>query len=374
MRSQRSQKGFSLFELLIAMSVGAVVLGASALMYQKSVQVSNIVTSRAELQTEMRAAMNQLARDLNQAGTGSPSSGIPIPSASGGGINPKFACDAATCYITVNNTFTAGLLYKVTPGNNIGVTTSEATDALVITYMDPIAPAGDATSSATGLDWRAYATTNVSTNGDTVTMPAGTTPVLNDPQKGLVVGDLLLFQNEKGSAVGTVTGFNAASGVINLRATGDPLKFNQPASPAVSGTLASLAISPVPASAPFYKPVVVSRIMMITYFVRKDPTDSHLSLMRQVNARTPTPVAEYIEDLQISYDMLDDSTNPATLVANVAGATLGSPAVAKPNQIRKVNLRITARSPRLNAQGEYDRMSIATSIGPRNLSFYDKYK
>lgn len=374
MRSQRSQNGFSLFELLIAMSVGAVVMAASVMMYQKSVAVSNLVISHAELQTEMRGAMNQIARDMNQAGTGIPLGGIPIPSASSGGTNPKFACDASACYISASNVFTNGVLYKVTPGNNIGVTTSEATDAIVITYMDPIAPANDATSSATGLDWSTYTTTNITDNGDTLTMPAGTTPALNDPQKGLVVGDLLLMQNEKGSAIGTVTGFTAGTGVISFASTGDPLKFNQPASPAVSGTLASLRISPTPATGPHYKPVKVSRIMMITYFVRKDPTDSHLSLMRQVNARTPAPVAEYIEDLQISYDMLDDSTSPSTLVANIADATLGTPAVAKPNQIRKINLRITARSPRLNTQGDYDRMSIATSIGPRNLSFYDTYQ
>ena len=112
---------------------------------------------------------------------------------------------------------------------------------------------------------------------------------------------------------------------------------------------------------------------MITYFVRVDPTDGHLSLMRQVNARTPTPVAEYIEDLKLTYDMLDDSKNPAQLVGNVADASLGSPTVAKPNQIRKINIRLTARSPRLNSQGDYDRMSTATSIGPRNLSFHDTY-
>ncbi len=373
MRKQQLQSGFSLFELLIAMSVGAVVVAAAVMLYQKSVAVSNIVTSRAELQSEMRGAMNQIARDLNQAGTGIPIGGIPIPSASGGGINPKFGCDSSQCYISSSNTFTQGVLYKITPGNNIGVTTSEATDSLVITYMDPIAPTGDLTSSATGFDWTTYSTTNITDNGDTVTMPAGTTPALNDAQKGLVVGDLLLLQNDKGSAIGTVTNFNAASGVINLASTGDPLKFNQPASPAVSGTLASLRTSPTPPTGPHYHPVTVSRIMMITYFVRKDPTDNHLSLMRQVNARTPAPVAEYIEDLQISYDMLDDSTDPVALVANVADATLGSPAVAKPNQIRKVNLRLTARSPRLNATGDYDRMSIATSVGPRNLSFHDTY-
>jgi hypothetical protein len=95
--------------------------------------------------------------------------------------------------------------------------------------------------------------------------------------------------------------------------------------------------------------------------------------MRQVNARTPAPVAEYLEDLQFSYDMLDDSTSPSSIVPNVATASLGTPAVVKPNQIRKINIRLTARSPRLNSQGDYDRMSTATSIGPRNLSFHDTY-
>ena len=216
MHSQRSQHGFSLFELLIAMSVGAVVMARPSLIYQKSVQVSNMVISRAELQMEMRGAMNQIARDLNQAGTGIPVGGIPIPSALSGGVNPKFACDASSCYISGSNTFTQGVLYKITPGNNIGVTTSEATDSLVITYMDPIAPTGDLTSSATGFDWTTYSTTNITDTGDSLTMPAGTTPALNDPQKGLVVGDLLLMQNDKGSAIATVTGFTAASGLSIL--------------------------------------------------------------------------------------------------------------------------------------------------------------
>jgi hypothetical protein len=31
------------------------------------------------------------------------------------------------------------------------------------------------------------------------------------------------------------------------------------------------------------------------------------------------------------------------------------------------------RSPRPNAQGVYDHFSLTTSIGPRNLSFHDRY-
>jgi hypothetical protein len=355
------------------MAIGGVVLAGAVTLYQKSVQVSSIVTSRADLQAELRGAMNQIARDLNQAGTGIPQGGISIPTAANGGVNPKFACDASTCYISAGNVFKDGVIYKITPGNSVGPTTSEATDAIVITYMDPIAPTADINSSANGLDWSAYATTAITAKGDILTMPAGTTPALNDPQKGLAVGDMLLMQNTKGNAVGVVTAFNAGTGQITFAAN-DPLKLNQPASPAVPGTLAALAISPPPAApAPLYNATRVSRILMITYFIRKDPVDSHPVLMRQINARQPSPVAENIEDLQITYDALDDSTNPAKLVANLPDAAVGSPAIVKPGQIRKVNLILTARSPQLNANGQYDRMSIQTSVGPRNLSFSDQY-
>ena len=372
MGTSQSRRGFSLVELLIAMGVGSVVLAGAAMLYQRSLQVSGIVSSHAELQAELRGGMNQIARDLDQAGTGIPIGGISIPTTASGGVNPKFACDSTGCYLSTGNTFTNGVLNKITPANGRGITTSEATDALVIVYVDPIAPAGDQLSSATGLDWRAYPTTNITAQGDTLTMPSTTAPALNDPQKGLNIGDMLLMQNDKGNAVGVVTNFNASTGVISF-AVGDPLAFNQPSSPAVSGTLASLAISPLPSSPPLYRPVTVSRIMMITYFVRRDPVDGHLSLMRQVNARTPYPVAEYIEDFQLTYDTLDTSTNPATLVAAVPDAAVGSPATPQPSAIRKVNIVLTARSPKVNQQGQYDRMSIATSVGPRNLSFSDKY-
>ena len=372
MRDRKREPGFSLIELLVAMALTGVLMAAAMMMYQKSVQIANVVTNRAEMQSEMRGAMNQVARDLNQAGTGIPLGGIPIPSTTNGGVNPIFGCDASRCYLTAGkNVFTTGTLNKVTPANSAGVTTSEATDAIVMLYMDPIAPANDTTSSATGLDWSPYPTTTIADDGSTLTMPATTTPVLNDPTKGLMVGDLLLMQNEKGSALGVVTGFNAATRQI-LFAANDPLKFNQPAAVPKLGTLASLRIDPLPGvGVPHYKPVSVARIMMISYFVWKDPTDGHLMLMRQVNGRAAAPVAEYIEDLQITFDVLDDSKDPAVLTANLPDAAIGTPAVPQPNMIRKINLRLIARSPQLNAQGQYDRMSIATSVGPRNLSFHD---
>ena len=352
------QKGFTFVELMIAIAIMLVVMAAATSLYRKSVQVSTIVTSQSEMQSEVRAAANQLARDLNQAGTGIPIGGIPIPSAASGGTNPQFACDSTKCYITAGNTFTQGVLYKVTPANGIGPNIVRATDAIIITYIDPT------------LNWSAYPTQVAALNGSTLTMPAGTTPALNAPDVGLTVGDVLLLQNSTGAAVGVVTNFVAATGVISFTNL-DPLNINQ--SGATAGNIKSLEFSPVPGAAPYYPAITVSRIMMITYFIQTitTPNGPDTQLMRQIGARTPTPVADHIEDLQFTYDVFD--TNTSTFTAALPDAAIGSPAVAVPNQIRKVNITISVRSPRPNAQGVYDHLSLTTSIGPRNLSFHDRY-
>jgi prepilin-type N-terminal cleavage/methylation domain-containing protein len=352
------QRGFTFVELMVAIGVMLVVMAAATSLYRQSVQVSNTVTQQADMQSELRAASNQLARDLNQAGTGIPLGGIPIPSLASGGTNPRFACDSSLCYITVNNTFTQGVLYKVTPANGIGPNVVQASDAIVITYLDP------------NLNWTAYPTQTAASNGTTITMPAGTTPALNAADVGLTVGDVLLLQNSNGAAAGVVTNFDAATRVISF-ANLDPLNINQ--SGATTGNISSLRFNPVPGVAPFYPPITVSRIMMVTYFIQtiNTPTGTDTQLMRQIGARTPTPVADHIDDLQFTYDVFD--TNTSTLTTALPDAATGTPAVPVPNQIRKVNVTMSVRSPRPNAQGVYDHYSLTTSIGPRNLSFHDRY-
>jgi len=352
------QKGFTFVELMIAIAVMLVVMAAATSLYQKSVQVSTIVNQQSEMQSELRAAANQLARDLNQAGTAVPIGGIPIPSAASGGTDPQFACDSIKCYITVGNTFTQGVLYKVTPANGVGPNVVQASDAIVLTYIDP------------GLNWGAYPTQVAAIDGSSITMPAGTTPALDASDVGLNVGDVLLLQNSNGAAAGVVTSYVAATRVISF-ANLDPLNMNQ--SGATAGNIKSLRFSPVPGAAPYYPAITVSRIMMVTYFIQKTTTPSgpDTQLMRQIGARTPTPVADHIEDLQFTYDVFD--TNTSTLTAALPDAAVGSPATPVPNQIRKINITMSVRSPRPNAQGVYDHFSLTTSIGPRNLSFRDRY-
>ena len=60
------EKGFTLIEVLIAMALTLVVVAAAVSVYRQSVQTAVMVSRRAEMQSEIRAAANQLVRDLNR--------------------------------------------------------------------------------------------------------------------------------------------------------------------------------------------------------------------------------------------------------------------------------------------------------------------
>ena len=67
------------------------------------------------------------------------------------------------------------------------------------------------------------------------------------------------------------------------------------------------------------------------------------------NNTAGTAVAFDVENLQISYDLVDGVGNPSGVkmnAADLAGTTGGAcgPAKCSPNQIRKINVTITGRS------------------------------
>ncbi len=352
-------------ELLIAIAITLIMMTAAMMVYQRSVQVSGIVNTRAEMQANLRAATEAITRDLNQAGTGVPIGGFPLPSADSGGVDPLLACDETpACYLPNTVNLSSGILYKVVPEDGVGPSTTEPTDAIVITYLEPVSSnPGDPNASGTAPNWitPTAQTGSVSSDGKTVTMPSGLSPKLDDSAVGLVIGDLLWLQNQNGSALGVVTGYDPTANTITFDK--DPLNINQLSAPV--GSIPSLANSGT--NPAVYPAVTVQRLMMVTYFLYEvdTPNGKDYQLMRQVGARTPTPIAEHIEDLQFTYDIFDDSSGKGSVNLSDAGG--------KPNEIRKVNLTITARSSRPNAQGNYDRLSITTSIGPQNLSYHEKY-
>jgi hypothetical protein len=116
--------------------------------------------------------------------------------------------------------------------------------------------------------------------------------------------------------------------------------------------------------------LTATRIWMITYYI--DKTGTNPTLMRQVNARIPVPVAENVADLRFTYDTYDDNGN--LLNATGDGGMGNVPPIA-PSSIRRINMtHLTFRSQLPGGKNGYQSLDMQTSISARNMSFIDRYK
>ena len=360
----RSNRGFSLLEIIIATVLSLVVLSGALVLTNQAVRLSDMVTQRSDMQQNARVAMNVMARDLSLAGTGFPRGGIQLPTGTDSD-DSFFACDLVDCYVT-NQVFTGERLFAITPGDGKGPSINGVdTDVVTLVYKD------------TRSNFDQYALVQVADFSNVyaafIELDPQTTPAYDDAVVGVKVGDVLVMCNVNGCAVGTVTAFLVVSltqaavymgDVATPITVKDPLQFNQPDA-AIGNKMAILS----PPVAPSFPPTTAYRVDVITYYIDASDPDSPL-LMRQVNAHPPTPMAENIENLQITYDTFDLDASVAT--ANLTGAEMSF----TPNQIRKVNISLTATSPRETILGTrtVQRMPLTTSVGPRNLIYRDRYE
>ncbi|MCK5352480.1 hypothetical protein KAJ77_07865, partial [bacterium] len=334
-----SSRGSSVLELVMSTLLTGVVLLAGGALFGPAIDVSHMVIQRASMQQSARSAMDVMSRELRLAGNGIPGGGIQLPDGAGS-VPSKFACDSGQCYQTnpVTNPDSARL-HALTTGDDKGaVVNGIITDIVTVTYRDP----------KSNLD--EYPLTEVSVSGNQIRFDTSTSPAYDDPATGVTSGDVLLLCNMNGCAAGTVTSV-LANGYVNLGA--DPLNMNQPA--AAFGNIASL-LNPASETRAF-------RILVVTYYIDDSNPDA-LRLMRQVNAHSPQVAAFNIENLQMSYDIFDQNSSTVTNDLSDAGGT--------PNQIRKINISVGARSPEEALfQRGYERLTLTTSVSPRNLRFRD---
>ena len=107
----------------------------------------------------------------------------------------------------------------------------------------------------------------------------------------------------------------------------DPFSFNQ--RNATAGSISQI----------IGQTLTVQRVIMYTYY--GDPGNGLPRLMRQYNNGTPQALAGVVEDLELSYDLVDGSVNPTAkrdLPILLTGVTYS------PNQIRKANIHVAVRS------------------------------
>jgi hypothetical protein len=106
---------------------------------------------------------------------------------------------------------------------------------------------------------------------------------------------------------------------------------------------------------------------MVTYYIDTTTVAGQFRLMRRVGFGTPRLIAQGIDSLQATYDIVDGTVNPTNQVEAVAPNS--------PVQIRKVNLVLAARSDVTMPQTkQLLRLSVSTQVSLRAMSFVDRYK
>ena len=200
--------------------------------------------------------------------------------------------------------------------------------------------------------------------------PATSIWLIGDPVNDtapMQVGDLVLFKNPRGMAVQTVTRKDSTHIYFE---PGDWFVFNQRSAP--QGTIIQIKDSASLVSA-WTEKTTLFRLMMMTYYVDNVTTPSAPRLVRQVNHFTAQALAGVVEDLDLTYDLVDGVNNPAEIPSlpytdTVAAVTYTS------NQIRKVNIHVGVRSETISRPTEdYVRNHISTAVDVRSLASVDRY-
>ena len=175
-------------------------------------------------------------------------------------------------------------------------------------------------------------------------------------------GNLLMFIDVNGdAAIQTVTRVDATTVYFDSNAD-DPFSFNQRI--ATAGSITQI-LGPA---------LTVQRVIMYTYYVDPGPDAQHPvpRLMRQYNNGTPQALAGVVEDLELSYDIVDGSVNPTAkrdLPLSMNGVTYNA------NQVRKANVHVGVRSETMSMRTQdYLRSHVSTVVSLRNLAFVDRYK
>jgi prepilin-type N-terminal cleavage/methylation domain-containing protein len=373
----KSQRGFSLLELMVASSIGLVVILAMTSLFRMGMNTTFTVTQRAETQQNMRAAIELMTKDISMAGAGLPSGGLQL--ASGGG-NAKVACNqSGTCYVPADTYPTGNFMYGILPGFGNGVqggavissAPAAVNDSITSIYCDYNFPLTNFTFSFPS---QTQATVGL------IAAPNAAMPENITNPGGLIVGDLLFFLvttqglgtasgNQGTSAAQTAAVVAEITGIPSnteiLFATGDALNFNQTGANSLANTIATLGPALGGGNT-----VTACRLRAVTYFLQVPPAGGTVQtprLMRQVNGLTAVPVADNIINVQFSYDVISSTTG-------LMNANQSNPIAAgdSPALIQKVNMWVMGQSLTKGAN-PFQSMYLASSVAARNMSFCNSY-
>jgi prepilin-type N-terminal cleavage/methylation domain-containing protein len=380
-KTMRPTAGFTLIELMVSMSITLVLLYAAVSIFGDASRSNQVVTQATDMTENLRAGLNLMQQDLQQAGEGISNTGISIPFTSNGstttpcGTTPE--PNLPTLFGSTQFRLCNATMPVVEPGFGVGPlvqapdgSTTNSTDEITMLYADstlgldakpinqPANPGPPAQPACNG---------TLAISGNTLTVNFDTTCIdVTKTNTKLNPGDLIMFSNSQGNTIMTVT---SASGTSAVFGPGDAFNLNA-RNTDTSGTIWQLQTSSTCGGAPScFPPTTATRIWMISYYLDNISSPPYVRLIRRVNFNTPSPVGETLENLQFTYNLVDGVTNPSN-VQNIPNNNSES-------QIRSVNVLLSARSTYLTkggAKSAYARNNLVTQISLRSMAYYNKYQ
>lgn len=343
MRRTDRTAGFSLIEVMIAMSLTSVVLAVTLTSYREMSDAADGAGLTTDMNVNLRSTVNLMTRDLLGAGGRNiPVGGLPVPSGPDAlPIRRPSPLDDLTFPA-------APTIPAVTPGNGLGPAIGDNPDTVAVEGVQTDVVTILATDPTLPLDSVPLAA--VAPNGRSVTVDPAV-PI--DGTNGVAAGDLIWLRNALGNTLMMVTARNGQNIEFG---DGDVMALNQV--DAQAGTVMQLLGGGGP-----ILPITATRVQMITYYI--DDTDrARPRLVRRLNMREPRVIGVVVDNLQLTYDLVDGVNNP-TNVADPMNA----------NQIRKANLFVAGRSSRpWRRTQEFVRTAVSTQISLRSLAFVDRYQ
>jgi type II secretory pathway pseudopilin PulG len=330
------ERGFTVAELLVGTTILLVVLAGASEVIMETSRASALAASTTDVNQSTRIAMNVIIRDLTQAGEGDYAlrTGVPIPSGDGAIAIERPRPLAADWDFP--SRYTA--IPAVSPENGIGIIVNDVpTDVLTLLYEDR------------RLDLSGVFP-DIADDGGSMTFPDDFE--IDNPAIGIQVGDLIRFGN------GAMQEVTEVEGQLVTFASDVESGLNQRGS--AEGSVLGLRTEGV-----FPPTLAVSRVFMITYYITLDENDVP-QLIRRVNYGPERVVTVGIENLQLSWDLVNGTTNPTNVEAFSTTLFEG--------QIRKANLYIAARSiADRPGTDEPFRTSLSTQVSLRSMAFVSRY-
>jgi type IV pilus assembly protein PilW len=332
------QTGFSIVELMIAIAVFTIVMGAVYGLLEVGRQGRTNTLQRTEAVQNARIAVNYIGRDALNAGVTYPNAGCLMPDDGLNKVGLSTAADTDPDF---------DVLTPVFGSNNVNMINGALTDDVTFAFAD------DGFNGGNGLT-----IDQINVTGTTAQMrvraPANNSPV--------TIGDIYMVTGINGYALVTVTSLIGADEF--QIAEGDPLNLNAVTTATPSALRAILGLAPGCGTCAANASLV--RLRWVSYRLTGDGNPSGTLIRRVWGGRdsggnavagSDQPLAHGVDNFQVSYTLRD-------------GSVIEDPTAIQMQLIRQVRVSIDVSSPELDPRTNQPyRQSLFSVWSTRNLEY-----